>query len=71
MPNIIIQPHRGALFFHDFTLFWIFSFVHSYLALGVGSWPFSVEDPAPSQWPVANGFATGRFGRQSLEHGRR
>jgi hypothetical protein len=26
---------------------------------------------APSQWSDANGFATGRFGRWSLEHGRR
>ncbi|HEX4349203.1 MAG TPA: hypothetical protein VH251_02390 [Verrucomicrobiae bacterium] len=35
----------------------------------VGSSLISVEGPAPSQGPDANGFVNGRFGRQSLEHG--
>jgi hypothetical protein len=30
-----------------------------------------VEGSTPSQGPDANGFVTGRFGRQSLEHQRR
>jgi hypothetical protein len=36
-----------------------------------GSSLISVEGSAPSQGPDANGFANGRFGRKSLEHGRR